>query len=61
MAFYFAMPSKVSIHCKEHKPVGDTAGGWLGNLGRDKWLGHADHFREVAELLKLPYTDEVAA
>ena len=61
MAYYFAMPSKGLIHYKEHRPVGKPVGGWLGGLGRDKWLGHADHFREVAELLRLPYTDEVAA
>ena len=55
------MPSKVLIHYKEHRPVGDPMTGWMQYLPRDKWLGHADHFRDVAEMLRLPYTDEVAA
>ena len=61
MAYYFAMPSKVLIHFKEHRPVGDLTGGWLKNLPNDKWLGEAYHFRDVAEFLRLPYTEEVAA
>jgi hypothetical protein len=61
MAYYFAMPSKVLIHFQEHRPVGNPEGGWLKDFPRHKWLGRAQHFRDCAELLRLPYTDEVAA
>ena len=61
MAYYFAMPSKVLIHYQEHKPVDNPEGEWLEDFPRNKRLGRALHFRDCAELLRLPYTDEVAA
>jgi len=60
MAYYFAMPSKVLIHYREHRPVGDTDR-WHNDVPKNKWVGHAHDFRDVAEMLKLPYTEEVAA
>ena len=54
------MPSKVLIHDREHRPVGDP-GKWHHDVPKNQWVGHAHDFKDCAQMLKLPYTEEVAA
>ena len=57
---YCAMPSKVLFQYTEHRPVGDPFR-WLPELSKDVFLGTAGTFRDLSEMLRLPYTAEVAA
>ena len=57
---YCAMPSKVLFQYTEHRPVGDPSR-WLPELSHDVFLGTVGTFRDLSEVLQLPYTAEVAA
>ena len=57
---YCAMPSKVLFQYTEHRPRGDPYH-WLEELPKSVSLGAAGTFRDLSEMLRLPYTAEVAA
>ena len=57
---YCAMPSKVLFQYTEHRPMGDPYR-WLDELPTTISLGSAGTFRDLSEMLRLPYTAEVAA
>ena len=57
---YCAMPSKVLFQYMEHRPRGDPSR-WRRDLSHDVFLGPVGTFRDLSEVLQLPYTAEVAA